>query len=69
MPARAPAADAAAEATVDPNAPTPDPTPVVNAFGTCDGPLVLWHGLTGTDGAVFATLLEQFANENPDVCI
>jgi multiple sugar transport system substrate-binding protein len=65
----APAADAAAEATVDPNAPTPVPTPVVNAFGTCDDPLVLWHGLTGTDGAVFATMLEQFATANPDVCI
>ena len=52
--------------TADPNA---VPTPVVNAFGTCDDPLVLWHGLTGTDGAVFATLLEQFAKENPDVCI
>jgi ABC-type glycerol-3-phosphate transport system substrate-binding protein len=65
----APAADAAAEATVDPNAPTPVPTPVVNAFGTCDDPLVLWHGLTGTDGAVFATLLEQFAAANPDVCV
>jgi ABC-type glycerol-3-phosphate transport system substrate-binding protein len=58
---------AATEApTADPNA---VPTPVVNAFGTCDNPLVLWHGLTGTDGAVFATLLEQFAKENPDVCI
>jgi ABC-type glycerol-3-phosphate transport system substrate-binding protein len=56
-------------ATVDPSLPTPEPTPVVNAFGTCDRPLVLWHGLTGTDGAVFATLLEQFAKENPDVCL
>lgn len=55
--------------TVDPNMPTAEPTPVVNAFGTCDDPLVLWHGLTGTDGAVFATLLEQFAKENPDVCL
>ena len=65
----APAADAAAEATVDPNAPTPVPTPVVNAFGECADPLVLWHGLTGTDGAVFATMLEQFATANPEVCI
>ena len=59
----------AAAPTLDPNAPTPEPTPVVNAFGTCDNPLVLWHGLTGSDGAVFATLLEQFAKENPDVCV
>ncbi|MBK8046076.1 MAG: extracellular solute-binding protein [Anaerolineales bacterium] len=67
--APADAAAAPADATVDPNAPTPVPTPVVNAFGTCDDPLVLWHGLTGTDGAVFATLLDKFAQENPDVCI
>src|SRR6266498_203163 len=61
------AAEVATEApTADQNA---VPTPVVNAFGNCDKPLVLWHGLTGTDGAVFATLLEQFAKENPDVCI
>lgn len=46
-----------------------EPTAVVNAFGTCDRPLKMMHGLTGTDGAVFATLLEQFAKENPDVCI
>ena len=59
----------AAEATVDPNLPPAEPTPVVNEFGTCDDPLILWHGLTGTDGAVFATLLEQFATENPDVCL
>jgi ABC-type glycerol-3-phosphate transport system substrate-binding protein len=50
----------------DPNA---EPTPIVNAFGTCDDPLILWHGLTGTDGAVFATLLEQFSKDNPDICL
>jgi len=55
-------APAAAEAAAE-------PTAVVNAFGTCDRPLKLMHGLTGTDGAVFATLLEQFAKENPDICI
>ena len=63
--------EAGAEATeppavVDPNA---EPTPIVNAFGDCSDPLILWHGLTGTDGAVFATLLEQFSKENPDVCL
>jgi multiple sugar transport system substrate-binding protein len=59
----------AAEPTVDPNAPAPEPTPIVNAFGTCDDPLVLWHGLTGTDGAVFAVLLQQFADAHPEICL
>jgi len=65
------AATQAGEAT-EPPAPTEantEPTPVVNAFGDCSDPLILWHGLTGTDGAVFATLLEQFSKENPDVCL
>jgi ABC-type glycerol-3-phosphate transport system substrate-binding protein len=53
-------------ATIDPNA---EPTPIVNAFGTCDDPLILWHGLTGTDGAVFAVLLEKFVADNPGVCL
>jgi ABC-type glycerol-3-phosphate transport system substrate-binding protein len=65
----APTAEPTVAPTVDPSLPTPEPTAVVNAFGQCDRPLVLWHGLTGTDGAVFATLLEQFAKENPDVCL
>ena len=46
-----------------------DPTPVINNFGECDDPLILWHGLTGTDGAVFANMLQQFAEANPDVCL
>lgn len=66
--AEEPAGEAAAEATVDPNAPTPEPTPVVNAFGECDDPMRIWHGLTGSDGAVFAEMLLQFAEANPDVC-
>ena len=53
---------AAAEATVE-------PTPIVNAFGECGDPLVLWHGLTGSDGAVFAELLGRFVADNPDVCL
>lgn len=57
------------EEAVDPNAPTPEPTPIVNAFGECDDPLILWHGLTGTDGAVFAVMLENFVKENPDICL
>lgn len=63
--AAAPAADAA----VDPNAPTAVPTAVVNNFGTCDDPLILWHGLTGSDGAVFAELLQKFSADNPDACL
>lgn len=54
--------------TVDPNLPTPEPTPVVNAFGQCDKPLRLWHGLTGSDGAVFAEMLQQYAKANPTAC-
>jgi ABC-type glycerol-3-phosphate transport system substrate-binding protein len=54
------------EVPVDPNA---EPTPVVNALGDCADPLTLWHGLTGTDGAVFAVMLEDFVEANPDVCL
>jgi multiple sugar transport system substrate-binding protein len=65
--AAAPAEEAApAEAAPVPDAPA---TPILNAFGECDDPLILWHGLTGTDGAVFATMLEQFATANPEVCV
>jgi len=62
-------APAVPEATVDPNLPAAEPTPIVNAFGDCSDPLILWHGLTGTDGAVFAVLLEKFVADNPDVCL
>ena len=58
-------AEAPAEAA-DPNA---EPTPILNAFGECEDPLILWHGLTGTDGAVFATMLEQFVDATPDACV
>jgi ABC-type glycerol-3-phosphate transport system substrate-binding protein len=56
----------AEEVVEDPNA---EPTPIVNAFGECDDPLVLWHGLTGTDGAVFAVMLQQFTEAHPEVCL
>ncbi|HEU4745294.1 MAG TPA: extracellular solute-binding protein [Anaerolineales bacterium] len=67
----APTEPAAGEATEPPAAggPTLEPTPIVNAFGECSDPLILWHGLTGTDGAVFAVLLEKFVTDNPDVCL
>ncbi|MCB0051068.1 MAG: hypothetical protein KDE24_16165, partial [Caldilinea sp.] len=63
----APAADTAAEAPAA-DAPAPEPTPVVNAFGQCDDPMRMWHGLTGSDGLVFAEMLQQFAADNPDLC-
>ncbi|MEZ4555330.1 MAG: extracellular solute-binding protein [Caldilineaceae bacterium] len=65
-PVEAPAAAAAEEAAP---AAAAEPTPVINNFGECDDPLVLWHGLTGSDGAVFAELLAQFSEANPDVCL
>ena len=61
-----PAEEEMVEEVVDPNA---EPTPIVNAFGDCDDPLILWHGLTGTDGAVFAEMLENYINENPGTCL
>lgn len=64
----APVAPTDVPPTVDPNAPTPEPTPVVNAFGKCAQPMRLWHGLTGSDGAVFAEMLQQFSEANPDAC-
>jgi len=65
------AAAVATEATVATEAPVapPEPTVAANSYGTCDDPLVLLDGLTGADGAVFATLLENFAAANPDVCL
>jgi multiple sugar transport system substrate-binding protein len=54
------------EVAEDPDA---EPTPVVNDLGDCDDPLTLWHGLTGTDGAVFAVMLEDFVEANPDACL
>jgi ABC-type glycerol-3-phosphate transport system substrate-binding protein len=65
----APAADVPATDAPVVDAPAAEPTPIVNAFGTCDDPLILWHGLTGTDGAVFAVLLEKFVADNPGVCL
>ena len=70
-PAAAPSEGGATDAgaAVDASAPAPEPTPVVNNFGECSDPLVLWHGLTGSDGAVFAERLQQFVDANPDLCL
>jgi ABC-type glycerol-3-phosphate transport system substrate-binding protein len=65
----APATAAPATAAPATAAPVVEPTPILNSFGNCDDPLILQHGLTGTDGAVFATLLQTFSDENPDVCL
>ena len=67
----APAADQQAEEAAEAVAAAADaePTPIVNAFGECDDPLILWHGLTGSDGAVFAEMLGQFAEQTPEVCV
>ncbi|MGB7539627.1 MAG: extracellular solute-binding protein [Anaerolineales bacterium] len=65
--------DTAAPAVVPTDTAVPEvaaePTAVVNVFGTCDDPLTLWSGLTGTDGAVFAELLQAFAAETPGGCV
>lgn len=70
-PATAPAA-APVEAPADvpaadqPAGPTAEPTVAVNDYGTAEDPVVMWHGLTGADGATFAQMLEQFATANPE---
>ena len=60
---------AAAEEPAAAEAVAAEPTPVVNAFGDCDDPFRMWHGLTGSDGAVFSEMLTQFAEANPDFCM
>ena len=64
----APAAPAAEPTATTAAGPTPEPTPVVNTFGKCDTPFRLWHGLTGSDGAVFAEMLQKYKAANPDAC-
>ncbi|GAB4517520.1 MAG: extracellular solute-binding protein [Anaerolineae bacterium] len=66
-PAQAPAAgEGEAPAATEP---TPVPTVAVNEYGQAEKPVILWHGLTGADGATFATLLQQYAEENPDQAV
>lgn len=61
-----PAAEAPAAAPADAG-PAPEPTVAVNQYGQASDPVVVWHGLGGADGATFATMLQQYADENPDV--
>jgi ABC-type glycerol-3-phosphate transport system substrate-binding protein len=61
--AEAPAAEApATEAPAEP-APAAEPTVAVSTFGT-GTPTVIWHGLGGADGAVFATMLKNYSETN-----
>ncbi|MFN8445161.1 MAG: extracellular solute-binding protein [Caldilineaceae bacterium] len=65
----APAADSGAAAAPAAPAAADVPTPAIGVYGTADAKVVIWHGLGGADGATFATMLEQYAKENPDVSI
>ena len=68
-PGTAPAAAPAAAAPAAPAAPAEVPTPAIGVYGTADAKVVIWHGLGGADGTVFAQMLAQYAKENPDVSI
>ena len=65
-PAAAPAAEAA-KPTEAPKAaapaPAPEPTVAVGEYGK-GTPTVIWHGLGGADGAVFAQMLANYAETN-----
>jgi ABC-type glycerol-3-phosphate transport system substrate-binding protein len=63
--APAPAGEQAADtaAADDAVAPAAEPTVAIGEYGTGDTPVVVWHGLGGADGATFAVMLEQYANE------
>lgn len=63
----APAAEGAQEAAAA--EPAPVPTVAVNVYGEAAKPTIIWHGLTGADGATFAALLQKFAEENPDQAV
>ena len=62
-PAAAPAAGAAAAA------PAEAPTPAIGVYGKSDAKVVIWHGLGGADGTVFAQMLQAYATANPDVSV
>jgi multiple sugar transport system substrate-binding protein len=52
-------------APVEPAAPAPnaEPTVAVGQYGSGGEELIMWHGLGGADGATFAVMLEQYAEE------
>ncbi len=60
-PARAPAEKAEVK-EAPPEAP-PEPTVAIGEYGTGGTPVVVWHGLGGADGAVFAVMWDQYAEE------
>ncbi|HEY3290267.1 MAG TPA: twin-arginine translocation signal domain-containing protein, partial [Anaerolineae bacterium] len=67
QPTAKPADTKAPAATTAPAAqPTPVPTAAVNNYGKADGAITIWHGLGGADGAVFATMMGMFADQNKD---
>jgi ABC-type glycerol-3-phosphate transport system substrate-binding protein len=45
-------------------APAAEPTAAVGEYGSGGTPTVIWHGLGGADGAVFATMLQTYAKDN-----
>jgi ABC-type glycerol-3-phosphate transport system substrate-binding protein len=63
--APAPAGEQAAEnaAAEAPAVPAAEPTVAIGEYGQGDNPTVVWHGLGGADGATFATMLGQYAEE------
>jgi len=66
----APAGDAPAAADAPAaDAPAAEPTVAVGVYGDADAKIVIWHGLGGADGTVFAQMLGQYAEENPDVSV
>ena len=75
----APAATVAAAAPVAPKAPDPTkapppapaaaPTVAVGQYGTGANPTVIWHGLGGADGAVFAKMLASYAEQGADYTV
>jgi ABC-type glycerol-3-phosphate transport system substrate-binding protein len=47
----------------------PEPTPIIAEAGEGDIHLRYWNGLTGSDGVTMVEMVQQFAEENPDVSV
>lgn len=47
----------------------PTPTPIVGEAGTGDIKLVMWNGLTGSDGVTLVKMMQEYAKTNPNVSI